>query len=136
MITREADYAIRCILYMCSMKEELANVKVIAEPMGIPQSFLAKILQKLLKAGIVESIRGAGGGFRLKKKPSEINLYDVVVAIDGTMSLNRCVDNPSTCELSDDCVVHPIWVDVSREMDALIKTKDFQTLATKYSGKR
>jgi Rrf2 family protein len=136
MITREADYAIRCILYMCSMKEKLANVKVIAEPMGIPQSFLAKILQKLLKAGIVESIRGAGGGFRLRKKPSEINLYDVVVAIDGTMALNRCVDDPATCELSPDCVVHPIWVDVSKEMEGLIRTKDFEGLASKYSGKQ
>jgi Rrf2 family protein len=135
MITREADYAIRCILYMSSMKEKMANVKVIAEPMGIPQSFLAKILQKLMKAGIVESIRGAGGGFRLQKKPSEINLYDVVVAIDGTMSLNRCVDDPSTCELSPDCVVHPIWVDVSGELELLIKSKDFENLASKYTGK-
>lgn len=135
MITREADYAVRCILFMAGMKQKQANVKEIAEPMEIPQSFLAKILQKLLKAGIVESIRGAGGGFRLSKRASEINLYDVVVAIDGTMSLNRCVDDPSSCELNPDCVVHPIWVDVSRELEGLIKTKDFESLAAKYVRK-
>lgn len=135
MITREADYAIRCILYMSSTGGKLANVKEIAGPMEIPQSFLAKILQKLLKADIVESIRGAGGGFRLKRPPSEINLHEVVVAIDGTMALNRCVDDPSSCELNPECVVHPIWVDVSRELEAILKDKDFRALAEKYVRK-
>jgi len=135
MITREADYAIRCILYMSGAGGKLANVKEISGAMEIPQSFLAKILQKLLKADIVESVRGAGGGFRLKKQPSEVNLHEVVVAIDGTMALNRCVDDPSTCELYPECVVHPIWVDVSRELEAILKNKDFRGLAEKYVRK-
>jgi len=135
MITREADYAIRCILYMSSLEGRLVNVKEIAAPMEIPQSFLAKILQKLLKADIVESVRGAGGGFRLRKQPSDINLHEVVVAIDGTMSLNRCVDDPASCELNPECVVHPIWVDVSRELEELLKSKDFRGLAEKYIRK-
>ena len=135
MITREADYAIRCVLYMSAAEGKLTNVKEIAEPMEIPQSFLAKILQKLLKAGLVESVRGAGGGFKLMKKPSDINLHEVVVAIDGTMSLNRCVDDPASCELSHDCVMHPIWQDVSEELAELLKKKDFKSLAAKYVRK-
>ena len=56
----------------------------------------------------------------------------VVVAIDGTLSLNKCVDDPSSCEQSHDCVVHPIWVDVSSELDNILKGKTFDRLAAQY----
>lgn len=131
MITRESDYAIRCILYLAGSGEGLTSVKEVAGAMDIPQSFLAKILQKLLKSGLVKSVRGAGGGFRLSRAPEEISLYDVVQAIDGTVSMNKCVDAPDSCELNADCPVHPIWVDVSHDLEEVLKKKDFKTLAAK-----
>ncbi len=71
----------------------------------------------------------------MRKQPSDISLHEVVVAIDGTMSLNRCVDDPASCDLSQDCVVHPIWQDVSEELAVLLKGKDFKSLAARYAKK-
>ncbi len=132
MITRESDYAVRCMLYLSANKEKLSSVKDISEPMEIPQSFLAKILQRLLKAGMVESIRGAGGGFKLTRDPAEISMLDVVKAIDGTVSFNKCVDDNNFCRLTEDCVMHPIWVDLSADVEKVLEKKDFNTLAQSY----
>lgn len=136
MITRESDYAVRCMLYLSDNKDKLSSVKDISEPMDIPQSFLAKILQRLLKAGLVESIRGAGGGFKLAKSPADISMLDVVKAIDGTVSFNKCVDDEDFCNLSDECVMHPIWVELSEDVENVLKKKDFQSLAQAYADSK
>ena len=136
MITRESDYAIRCILHLSENKDKLSSVKDISDPMEIPQSFLAKILQRLLKAGLVESIRGAGGGFKLAKTPEDISMLDVVKAIDGTISFNKCVDDEDFCELREDCVMHPIWRELSSDVELVLSKKDFKTLSEAYTSTR
>lgn len=128
MITREADYAIRCILFLSRIEGKLTSVKDISGPMGIPPSFLAKILQKLLKSGLVESVRGAGGGFRLKRKPEDINLCDVVEAIDGPVALNRCAVDENICEFSVGCPIHPVWVELRRDVEGVLKKHNFKSL--------
>ena len=67
-ITRETDYGVRCVLYLARKAQEIAPVNEIAKAMHIPKSFLAKILQRLVKAGIVISGRGISGGFFPCKK--------------------------------------------------------------------
>lgn len=136
MITRESDYAVRCILYLSDNKDTLSSVKDIAEPMDIPQSFLAKILQRLLKAGLVESVRGAGGGFRLAMAPGDISLLDVVKAIDGTVSFNKCVDDNDFCDLRQECVMHPIWKELSADVEGVLGKKDFRTLSQAYARRQ
>lgn len=61
-ITMETDYAVRCELYLSKETQRMASVSEVAKPMHIPKSFLAKMLQSLVKAGIVEPIRGVKGG--------------------------------------------------------------------------
>jgi len=96
-ITQETDYAVRCVLYLSRGRQgETVMIDRIAADMKIPRSFLAKILQKLAKGGIVTSFRGVKGGFMLAKLPAEISLLDVVEAIEGPVSMNRCtIDNNS-----------------------------------------
>lgn len=71
-VTREADYAVRCVLYLARKANGITPVNEIAKAMHIPKSFSAKILQRLVKAGIVISGRGISGGFSLAKKPESI----------------------------------------------------------------
>ena len=83
----------------------------------------------LPKSGeIVESIRGAGGGYRLKKAPEDISLLDVITAIDGPVALNRCVIAPGVCKLNDWCAVHPIWTELSWEISDHLRKKNFKDL--------
>ena len=128
-ITRQTDYAIRCVLYLTRHENNVTMVNDISEAMMVPKSFLAKILQKLVRAGIVRSFRGVKGGFSLSRAPSEINMLDVIEAIDGPIEANRCVLDARSCELNRLCPVHPVWVEIKNDIEKRLKSWDFAKLA-------
>ena len=124
-ITRETDYAIRCVHYLSCGKGETLMVDRIAQGMHIPKTFLAKILQKLVKGGVVKSFRGARGGFQLDRRPDEITLLDVIEAIEGPVAMNACALDNRACSLSSRCPVHPVWVEVRKGVETLLRKKTF-----------
>ena len=128
-ITRQTDYAVRCVLYLSKEPQRITTVNEIAKPMHIPKSFLAKILQSLVKAGIVESTRGVKGGFQLVRKLKEITLLDVIEAIEGPVAMNRCAIDKRMCSLSNTCSVHPVWVELRKECERRLRRCDFASLA-------
>ncbi|MFZ5998150.1 MAG: RrF2 family transcriptional regulator [Nitrospirota bacterium] len=127
-ITREADYAIRCVFYLSSRPNDVTMIDEIAREMSIPKSFLAKILQKLAKAGIVNSFRGVKGGFQLARAPKDITLLDVVEAIEGPVGMNICVLDKGQCDLSSTCCIHPVWVEIRKDFRKLLGKRDFASL--------
>lgn len=128
-ITRETDYAIRCVLYLTSKTDRIVMVDEIAREMATPKSFLAKILQKLVKADIARSFRGVKGGFQLGREPKDITLLDVIVAIEGLIALNACVLDKSVCGFSGTCAVHPIWISLRGEFNELLARHNFADIA-------
>lgn len=127
-ITRETDYAVRCVLFLSRNSEKVVMTDAIAAEMDVPKSFLAKILQKLVKADIVKSYRGAKGGFSLTRGPEKISLLDIVTAIEGDVAMNRCVFDPASCDFSTDCSVHPVWSELSRRVENYLKNTSFSDL--------
>lgn len=127
-ITKETDYAVRCVLHLSKSPDRVVPVKEIATVMYVPRSFLAKILQKLVKAGIVESARGVKGGFRIQRPPSAVTLMDVVIAIEGPSSMNVCSSGYGVCRLSNTCAVHPVWVKFRDYYESMLRHYDFATL--------
>ena len=129
MITRKTDYAIRCVLHLTESEKNFVMVSEISRSKDIPESFLAKILQQLVKAGIAESARGVKGGFRLTRKPSKITLLDVVEAIEGSVAMNICAVDKNNCSLSSTCSVHPVWNDVRKDVENRLRQWDFERLS-------
>ncbi len=127
-IRRETDYAIRCVYYLAGKENEVIMVDEISREMRMPKSFIAKILQRLSKAGIVDSYVGVKGGFYLAKKPQQISLYDVIIAIEGPIAMNRCTVNKRICSLSTTCRIHPIWIDVRKEVERILKKSTFHNI--------
>lgn len=127
-ITRETDYALRCVLHLSESPHEITMVDEIARARAIPKSFLAKILQKLTKAKIVKSFRGVKGGFQLAKRPKEINLLDVIEAIEGTVAMNRCAIDKRMCSFSNTCSVHPVWVEMRSIVEDRLRNYSFAKL--------
>ena len=126
-ITRETDYAIRCVCYLADKRDEVIMVDDISKEMHIPKSFLAKILQKLSKASLAKSYRGVKGGFALARHPSKISLLDVIEAIQGPILINICaVDD--VCRFSDTCVIHPVWIEIRQQVETMLKKKYFADL--------
>ncbi len=132
MITREADYSIRAILYLAGRNDRRHAVSAacLAEQMDIPYRFLRKIVQELVGAGILVSERGRSGGVRLRRDPSAISLYDVLAVIDSkSLILNRCLMNGGSCSRQKHCVVHGKLRDVQEGMSRTLQRITFESLA-------
>ena len=129
-ITRQADYAIRAVLYISKLGEnQRAATSQIAQEQHIPPSFLAKIISQLSIAGLLQTSRGARGGVTLAKTPDDITLLDVVEAIDGPIALNECVNDQAACSFGEDCPLRPIWCDAQEDLVQRLKSTNFAQFA-------
>ncbi len=126
LVTRETDYAVRTILYLARDSSRMASVTEVARAMHIPKSFLAKILQRLVRSHILSSMRGVKGGFTLARRPTEISLLDVLESIQGPAGINVCAIDSRRCRFSPTCSVHPVWVEIRKEVERRLRK---QTIA-------
>lgn len=101
----------------------------VAEQTGIPYATVAKLLGHLGRAGLLVSQRGAGGGFSLARPSHEINLADIVEAIDGPIALTHCSQTESACELSIACTVRPHWEPVNRAVRSALSNVTLADMA-------
>ena len=132
IITRATEYAIRAILYMSRRPSgEIVYKKDICKAQDITPAFLTKILQPLIKDGIVGSQRGVGGGFYLAKKPSEITLLDVIKSQEGPVYLNQCLIEEGACEREFFCPIHGAWAEIRQDFMKTLSRYDFAGLAAR-----
>lgn len=125
-ITRQADYAIRAILYLSKLNPgERAATSQIAESKKIPASFLAKIISQLSIAGLIHTSRGARGGVSLARDPSEVSVLEVVEAIDGPISFNDCTLDPHQCVFGEECPIRPLWCGTQSELVEKLRRATF-----------
>lgn len=125
-ITRQADYAVRAVLYLAQLgSDQRAATSQIAQDQQIPPSFLAKIVSQLSVAGLLQTSRGARGGVSLARAPEQISVLEVVEAIDGPILLNECVSATGVCNFGDDCPMKPIWCDAQAELVSRLRSTTF-----------
>ena len=130
-ITRQADYAVRAVLYLAQLgQDRRASTSQIAQEQQIPPSFLAKIVSQLSVAGLLQTSRGARGGVSLARTPDQISLLEVVEAIDGPILLNECVGENGACTFGDNCPMKPIWCDAQAELVERLNTTNFANFIT------
>jgi len=128
-ITRQADYAVRAVLYLSRMgDDQRAATSKVAQAQRIPPSFLAKIISQLSIAGLLRTSRGARGGVTLARAPKDITLLEVVEAIDGPIMLNECVGDNATCAFDKDCPLRPVWCDAQEELVNRLRGTNFEQL--------
>ena len=107
-ISMRAEYAVRAVLYLSSRKPgEISLVSEISEAQEIPKTYLAKIMQDLVKSGIARSMRGAGGGFEIDRDPALITVREIVEIIEGPVFLNLCVKGECSREVF--CPTTYVW---------------------------
>ena len=126
-LTRAGEYAVRCV--MCLAKngtDKIVSRHEVSVSGNIPPHFLAKIAQQLSRAGIIEILQGARGGYRLLVPPEKLSLLEVIEAIIGEIFLNDCVVRPESCHASSSCAVNSIWL---KARDQLRQTLDQVTFA-------
>ena len=135
-INQATDYAFRAVFYLSLLPSgKVVEAKLIAEDENIPTRFLLKIFPLLIKAGIVESHRGTGGGYSLARSPAEITLKDVVEAVEGPVTINRCLISPEGCNKNHTavCPIHNALLNIQQTMNRELEKYDFESLKKNYS---
>jgi Rrf2 family protein len=120
LISRKVDYGILALHHLM-LHSGGVSARELADHYNLSRAFIANILKQLCQEGFVDSQRGVHGGYRLARKPSEINLAEIITALDGPFQLMSCasdtVDPP--CGLSDVC---PVRSPLSAIHDQLLTT--------------
>ena len=129
-ITMTTEYAVRALL--CLSAGDMARSRRIgdvASEAQVPESYLRKIIPILAKAGFVHSTVGVTGGVQLSVHPEELTLLDVYEAVEGKMSLNKCLINSKVCHRSPYCSVHAVWVEVQASVKTRLREKSLAALS-------
>jgi len=129
-LSAKARYAVRILLDLAQhdARGPIRTADISART-GVTVRFIEQILKPLKKAGMVQSTRGAAGGYTLAEEPEAINLARIIRTIEGGLSLTRCCDTPGNCARVDTCRTHHAWVRVTRVMEselAAISLRDLQ----------
>jgi Rrf2 family protein len=109
-LSAQADYAVVMLSAAARHCGGVArlNATLLAEETGLPLPTVQKLVSRLSSAGLIESTRGTGGGFRLSRPPAAISLADIVEAIEGPIALTTCVDaGRHDCAIEGNCRVKP-----------------------------
>jgi Rrf2 family iron-sulfur cluster assembly transcriptional regulator len=139
-VSTRGDYAARALLSLAIRAEESGptTVRDIAERTGLPQPYLEQILLALKGAGLVRSKRGVGGGYVLARPPADINLAEIVRAVDGPITLGD-FGQPHTdgaCDHEGQCVLLAVWNTVGDKMRQLLEEFTLADVASMASGDR
>ena len=106
-LTRQTNYAIRMMMYCAASPQKLSRVPEIARAYGVSELFLFKILQPLVEAGLMETVRGRNGGVRLAKPAAEITLLDIVTVTEESFAMAECFESDTAeCPLIDHCALN------------------------------
>ncbi len=126
-LTRQADYAIRAILHLSAQDEGIVvQTKEVASQQEIPEKYLPTIMRTLARAGIVRTLRGNQGGVMLARRPDNINLREVIEAIEEPIMISRCLREQGECNRDGICPAYPF---LNRIQESLIEHLEETTFA-------
>jgi Rrf2 family protein len=131
------EYGIRAMVYLVGRGEEQKILlKDIAENENIPGPFLGKVFQTLVKAGLLKSSKGPGGGYQLAKKPEEIALYDIYCAIDGGKDLDACAVGLEECHDEQPCPLHDTWTPIRDSIQRYLENTTLREMSLAVTEKK
>lgn len=132
LLSKACVYGLRSSLFLASRKADgYISIREMSEKLDISFHFLTKILQQLTSAGLMESHKGPKGGVRLTKSGSEVNLFEIVAAIDGTELFTECALGLPGCGVKKPCPLHDKWADTRDGIRVMLESTNLVELARK-----
>jgi Rrf2 family protein len=121
-LTKKADYALMAMKHLAEHSDEGSfSAKDVADAFSIPPEALAKILQRLAKAGLLHSQHGINGGYMLARPAQTISAFEVIRAIDGPLFITSCVTVRGECDQSDRCNIREPLRKVNESIEAVLR---------------
>jgi len=116
-LSKLTDYAVVVLAVMAQERGTVVSASALAEKTHLPEPTVAKVLKILSKHGIILSVRGTNGGYKLEKTADQIDMASVISAMDGPIALTACVDGSAgCCNLENSCPVKGQWDPVNMAM--------------------
>lgn len=113
------------------------STAVLSEEQGISLAYLEQLMAALKKAGLVQSVRGAQGGYLLSRVPGEINVGQVLEALEGSTALVECVGDASrSCENACTCSARPLWLKLQSRIDDVLEQTTMQDMVEDYTQQK
>lgn len=126
-LTTFSDYSLRVLMYLALDRNRLATIPEISSAYGISQNHLMKVVHQLARRGVIESVRGKGGGLRLAHPPEAIRIGAIVRVAEGDAPIVECLsDKPGRCRIAPVCKLTRV---LKGGFDALYEYLDRYTLA-------
>ena len=127
-LTTKGRYAVTAMLDLAiHYKDGPITLSDISKRQGISLSYLEQLFSRLRKNGLVDSARGPGGGYRLSRAAAEINVADVITAVDEKVDAMRC-EGKGNCQNDGPCLTHDLWCDLSNQIYGFLKGIDLGQL--------
>ena len=110
-LSKKADYALMAVKHLAQKNGgPSTSAREIAEQYDIPIELMAKVLQRLVRTGLLVSTQGTRGGYMLSRAPKSISVADVIQAIDGPLTVTACSTDNNDCEQYSKCSIRdPLW---------------------------
>jgi len=121
-LSKKSDYALIAMKHLATRQDggSSSSAREISEAYAIPLELLAKILQRLVRAGLLLSVQGTRGGYRLARPAAAISVVDVIHAVDGPVTVTACSPDDNACEQYGTCSIRdPLWKIKSRIVETL-----------------
>lgn len=121
-LTKKADYGLMAMKHLAERAQQGAcSAKELADAYGIPQEALAKILQRLVKAGLLQSQHGINGGYTMARDASRISAFEVIRAIDGPLFITSCITVRGECGQSERCTIREPLRRVNQSIEEVLR---------------
>jgi Rrf2 family protein len=129
LYSKGCEYAIRGLIH-CAPRRNRSNITIkdVCRKAGIPEAFTRKMFQSLVKKGIVLAVPGPRGGYRLGRPAREINILDIIRAVDGEAALDTCLMGLRRCNDRNACALHTTWKKAKRNLWPALKARTLSDL--------
>jgi len=127
-ISKLADYGTVVMVYL-ARAESLCNARDIAEHTHVTVPMVSKLLKRLASAGLLSSVRGVNGGYRLLREASHISVAEIIYALDESRGLTECSLHPNECSLQGVCRVQGNWRLISQAIETALDSVTLKMLA-------
>lgn len=119
-IGKLTDYAMLIMSQMAKDPDSVLSAAFLADALHLTTPTVSKVLKMLSEAGLVTSLRGADGGYRLARSAAEISLADVIAAMEGDFALTECCESSGLCAIDSLCNMRENWRKINKMIHALL----------------
>jgi Rrf2 family protein len=131
LFSKTQDYALQALVHLALTPTAFRLNRDVAEQLGIPGPYLAKVLKRFAQLGYLDSAKGRGGGYQIRKRALEASVREIISVADGRDPFEGCLLGMTKCSDASACPIHDKWMPLRGKMATLLENQTIADLAAK-----